>query len=250
MMAQKTINASEIETAIKSGKDVSYENVTIIGVLDLTSAREDLPNLPKLKKWNMGDNTIETTHGVNISFINCTFDNAVYAYFHDDKIKWTDGNSYYTFVAHFDDDVIFKNCTFEDRAWFKYSEFDGNADFSGTSFFESNTFKYAEFSQKANFANTNFEDDNSFKYSNFSTFVSFENAVFDEEAVFKYAEFEKGVSFENAKFKDDLNFKYVDIDGEYIDKNMTVRGYVNTKYANIEGRDSYKKKRKKNKKKG
>ena len=38
----------------------------------------------------------------SISFINCTFEDNVYAYYHDE-------DSEYTFVANFENDVIFSN---------------------------------------------------------------------------------------------------------------------------------------------
>jgi len=230
--AQTKVNAREIEKRIKAGEDVSYKNVTITGVLDMTPMREALPDLPKKKKWNNNNNTIEDRLEGKVSFINCTFENHVYAYYNDDNIDHTDGDSHYTFVSHFEEEVIFKDCHFKRRAWFKYSKFDEKTDFSGTVFEDSSTFKYSQFDKEASFADTHFEEDNTFKYSEFDRHVSFENAIFEEDAIFKYTKFRKGTSFKNTTFKDDLDFKYTEFRGPFDDENMTVRGRMDTKYTN------------------
>lgn len=237
--AQQTIDALDIEQKIKSGKDVSYENVSIQGILDLTTAREESGKIKK-KIWSY-DNTIEHTLDGDISFVNCIFEDHVYAYLNDKNVEFTDGNSNYTFVANFDGKVTFKNCTFKKRGWFKYSEFDQDSDFSGTSFEGSSTFKYAQFPEKVSFANTQYLDDSTFKYTEFSEFVSFENALFKEDAIFKYTKFEEGVSFNNTRFEDDLDLKYTDIDGEYLNDNMVVEGSMDTKYTKINGQKITKK---------
>lgn len=235
--AQKTINASDIVTAMKDGQDVSYENVTIVGVLDMTSAKEELPDLPRKKMWG-GDN-IESKLRGDISFINCTFEDHVYAYFNDKDIDHTDGDSEYTFIVNFKGDVKFQDCNFQKRAWFKYSEFYEDSDFSGTRFEGSSTFKYSEFPEKTSFANTVFEDDNTFKYTQFSEFVSFENAQFHEDAIFKYTKFKDGVSMKNTTFQDDLDFKYTEIRGNFDDENMVVDGKMNTKYFSYKGKKGW-----------
>lgn len=235
--AQSSVDANEIERALKSGKDVTYENVKIMGVLDLTSMKEELPSLPKRNKFSNGDNTIETTIEGDITFINCVFEDDFYAYFHDQGLDYTDGNSYYTFVAHFDGKVTIKNCDFKERAWFKYSDFDDDSDFSGSKFGGSTTFKYAKFEKDASFESSIFEDESTFKYSEFSEHVSFANSIFHEDAIFKYTKFKEGTSFENTVFKDDLDFKYTKIRGPFEDGNMVVRGKMNTKYTKVNGKE-------------
>ena len=129
LVAQKTVDAKDIMSAIKNGKDVSYENVTITGTLDLTFMDEKAPELPKKRKWykNNGSNSIEEQIEVKVSFVNCVFDDNVFAYIHDE-------DSEYTFIANFEDDVAFTNCTFKGNALFKYSDFERDADFSGSTF--------------------------------------------------------------------------------------------------------------------
>lgn len=208
-VAQQKVNASQIMQDIKSERDISYENVTIIGDLDFTYMEEKMDELPSKNRWG-NDNEIEEMIEVNVSFKDCTFTGNVLAYIHHEK-------SGYTFTASFDRNVVFKNCTFEEDAMFKYSEFDGVADFSGSVFTRKSTFKYAEFDRKAYFSNT----------------------TFDDESIFKYTEFDKGVTFNNAKFRDMWNIKYLKVKGDFDIAGIAVdRGAINSKYTEING-DSF-----------
>ena len=57
-IAQTTVKAEDIMRDIKNGKDVSYENVTITGVLDMTFMEDKLPDLPKKRRWYNGSNAV------------------------------------------------------------------------------------------------------------------------------------------------------------------------------------------------
>jgi len=209
LFAQQKIKASDILNDMKKGKTISYENVTITGILDMTYMDDKLPNLPRKHKWykNGSSNSIEEKIESKILFVNCVFEDDVLAYIHDE-------DSGYTFIADFENDVRFKNCQFKRNAMFKYSDFEGNADFSGSKFAESNTFKYTKFENK----------------------VSFANAIFEETANFKYTKFKKGVSFKNTRFEEDLNFKYTKVRGDFNIDGMKVAHEVNSKYTDINGK--------------
>ena len=209
LSAQKTVNASDILNDIKQGKNVSYENVTIKGSLDMTYMDDKLPELPKRNKWfnNSGSNTVKETIEGSVSFVNCVFEDNVFAYIHDEDSK-------YTFVANFENDVKFENCIFKENALFKYSEFEGNTSFKGSEFKESSTFKYAKFDTKANFAST----------------------TFYEDATFKYTKFKNGVSFNNARFEENLNIKYTKVNGDFNITGMKVSYDIDSKYTNINGK--------------
>ena len=207
--AQQTVKASDILKDLKKGKNITYKDVTITGVLDMTYMDEKLPDLPRKKRWwkNNGSNVVKETIDSKISFINCTFKDDVLAYIHDESTG-------YTFTASFDDDVRFKNCQFKRDAMFKYSDFEGNVDFSDSKFEENTTFKYAKFDHRTSFANT----------------------VFKENAIFKYSEFNDGVSFKNARFEDDLNIKYTEVSGTFNIAGMKVANEINSKYTAINGK--------------
>ncbi|MGB1041763.1 MAG: pentapeptide repeat-containing protein [Tenacibaculum sp.] len=229
--AQKTIQASDIINDVKNGKKVEISNATINGVLDFTFMEEALPKLPKRKSWwnNGGSNTIEKQITNKISFTNCTFNDDVLAYIPHEK-------SGYTFIANFEDEVIFKSCIFEQKAMFKYSDFERNTDFSNTKFNNDSTFKYAKFDRAISFENTYFDEPATFKYADFKQFVSFEDSVFNESAIFKYTEFNDGVSFRNVKFEEDLNIKYTKVSGKFDISNMDVAYDIDSKYTKINGK--------------
>ncbi|CAM1364134.1 Pentapeptide repeat-containing protein [Tenacibaculum sediminilitoris] len=229
--AQKTVNASDIMRDVKDGKAIEISNATIKGVLDFTFMNEALPKLPKRKSWwnNGGTNTIEKQITDKVSFINCVFRDDVLAYIPDEK-------SGYTFVANFEDIVTFKDCTFEEKAMFKYSDFERNANFSNTKFKGDSTFKYAKFNRDITFQNTLFKEPATFKYAKFNRFVSFKNSVFNESAIFKYTEFKDGVSFRNVKFEEDLNIKYTKVSGEFDITGMEVAFDIDSKYTKINGK--------------
>ena len=209
IIAQQTVSASDIINDIKSGKTINYTNVTIIGDFDMTYMNEKLPDLPKKRKWykNGGSNSVEEQIESKISFTNCSFEDNVYAYFHDE-------DSGYTFIANFENDVAFTNCTFKREALFKYSDFERSADFKGSKFNMRSTFKYAKFHENVSFAGTNF----------------------NEDAIFKYSHFKKGVSFNNAVFEDNLDIKYTKIRGDFDTTNMSVSNNIDSKYTNINGK--------------
>ena len=207
--AQNSVSADKIMEDVREGKDITYQNVTIVGDLDFTYMAEKMPDLPKKSRWwnNGSGNTVEESIDVSVSFINCTFEDDVLAYIHDDP-------SGYTFTADFDKDVVFKNCEFKRNAMFKYSDFDGRADFSGTKFQRNSTFKYAEFDEMADFSGT----------------------FFDDDATFKYAQFDEGASFKNAVFEESWNIKYMKARGEFDIAGLDVRDDIDAKYTKINGR--------------
>lgn len=230
--AQKRVQASDIINDIKRGKTISYKNATIVGILDFTFMDDKIDKLPKRRRswWkNNGSNIVKELIKNKISFVNCTFEDSVFAYLHDE-------DSRYTFVANFDSDVIFRNCTFKEKALFKYSHFSKTADFSYTKFNEESTFKWAKFKNQSSFSNTTFKDYSTFKYAEFSKKISFAKAVFNESATFKYAKFKNGVSFNKTRFDQDLDMKYTKVYGDFDITDMHVEYRINSKYTKINGK--------------
>lgn len=230
---QSTVNASKIMEDIKAGKDISYNNATIVGVLDFTFMDDAMEKLPKKRKrswWgNNYSNTVDKTIDVSVSFTNCTFKDDVLAYIPDE-------DSGYTFTADFDENAIFKNCKFEGKAMFKYSDFRENSDFSRSIFKDDTTFKYAKFYKDNNFENVKFEETSTFKYAEFARGANFSNSVFEDSAMFKYTKFRNGVSFKNTAFEEDLNIKYMNVNGDFNITGMKVAYDIDSKYTKINGR--------------
>ena len=233
IVAQTKINASDIMKDIKSGKDITYKNATIVGELDFTFMDEQLKKLPKRKKsswWNKNsDNKVKKQISTKISFENCTFEDNVFAYIHDEDTG-------YTFVANFEDVAIFNKCVFKEMAMFKYSHFSNQADFTDSKFNGDTTFKYADFKKDISFSNAVFREGSTFKYTIFNRKVNFSNAVFKESATFKYAKFKDGVSLNKTRFEEDLDFKYTKVNGDFDIAGMHVEYDIDSKYTNINGK--------------
>ena len=234
--AQQKVAASDIMQDIRDGKKVSHKNTTIVGTLDFTFLEEAIEKLPKTKKnswfnWisNNSSNVINKNIETRISFVNCTFKGNVLAYIPDE-------DSGYTFTASFDEEVLFKDCTFERKAMFKYSKFEKNTDFSGSKFEEDSTFKYAKFDRDGNFYNTAFNEVSTFKYARFKNHVNFSNSTFKDTAIFKYTKFLEGVSFKNTNFEEDLDIKYANVSGDFDISGMKVAYDIDSKYTKINGK--------------
>ena len=204
-IAQSRIPAGEILKQINAGKDVSYSGVEIEGDLDLTDL-DNRRNKLSTSSWFSGNDLYESTVEGSVTFVNCTFLGNVIAYYHREGKDAT-------YVAHFDDDVAFKNCTFKRASEFKYSEFSGRANFSGSTFNREANFKYAEFSEGPAFANARFNDDANFKYAEFPRGTSFQRATFSQLANFKYSKFRTPLNIEGVAFKGSEDFKYTKVDG-------------------------------------
>lgn len=204
--AQKSIKASDIIRQINDGQAVMYKNLEIEGELDFTNLKNRSLSTTSFGFFNIGNETYESTVEVSLVFVNCTFLDDVIAYYH---VEHDDD----TFIAHFEEDVVFQNCTFKRKSEFKYSEFEEKADFGGSTFNREANFKYAEFSGTPMFANVNFRDDANFKYAEFPRGVNFESAVFEQLANFKYTKFRTPLNIKNVSFKGEEDFKYTRVDG-------------------------------------
>ncbi|WPP50854.1 pentapeptide repeat-containing protein [Catalinimonas niigatensis] len=223
--AQKTVRAEDIIAQINRGEVVDYENVKVSGVLDLTNL-ENQTSKRKGDGWFGSNKQYESTVENSIRFIKCTFLDDVLAYYNEDDD---------TYIAHFEEDVLFEQCVFERASEFKYSDFEEKASFARTVFNREANFKYAEFADGPDFSGSIFEEDANFKYADFSDQPQYADVVFEEEANFKYAKFPDGVSFESAVFNDLANFKYTKFSSPLNINNVSFNGGEDFKYTEIDG---------------
>lgn len=207
VFAQQIVRAQDIMKEISEGRSISHKNVTIEGYLDFTDLKNRRRTQSSFDLFGKGNEQYESTVEGSITFINCTFADGVIAYYHVESENDT-------FIAHFEEDVIFQNCTFKRKSEFKYSEFEEKADFSGSIFNREANFKYAEFSDTPNFAKANFRDDANFKYAEFPQGVSFESATFMQLANFKYTKFRTPLNIKNVAFRGEEDFKYTRVNGQ------------------------------------
>ncbi|GAA4426041.1 hypothetical protein GCM10023188_07660 [Pontibacter saemangeumensis] len=232
--AQAKVDASEIIKKLNRGEAVSYKNTVITGNLDMTQLQNK-----KLKKGGDGD-TREyiSTVTAPVTFVNCTFQGDVLAYFNpgDDGSGIFSSGPNEVYNTNFERDVLFEDCAFQQKSAFKYSEFKAGASFVGSRFSEEALFKYSEFSKNVNFSNVRFEEEANFKYVAFPKNVSFAGATFMEEANFKYAKFQEGVNFRNAVFDGTANFKYAKISDSFNIRGADFRGGEDFKYTKLNNR--------------
>ena len=229
-VANAQVKGTDIIKQIDNGEDITYNNVEIIGVLDFNSIED--------KVIEKGDSRNSTTRYISnikskIKFENCTFKGEVIAYIPDDD-NWNRNNEIY--IANFLEDVIFKDCVFEEEANFKYTEFSDVADFSGTEFEELAFFKYSEFPEEPNFSNVTFNGEAFFKYTEFPRGANFSGAKFEREANFKYTEFPGGVNFQEAEFYRLANFKYAKFYEPFNLEKAEFNDDVDLKYAKVDGK--------------
>ncbi len=236
VLAQKEVSAKTIFEQIDKRQTADYQNVTIVGDLDLT----ELSNKKLIKKMKNDYEEYKSTVEVSLSFKNCVFrgDFIAYKNIEDGKnkkignvnINWNgDGTTYTT---DFEKSVVFENCTFEQKSEFKYSDFAEKASFGGTKFAQSANFKYADFKQEVIFAKCDFNEYANFKYSNFKHDADFYDVHFNNYADFKYTNFGDRVTFKSSIFKNHADFKYTDFkeDGNF--DNTKFSGGSDFKYSN------------------
>lgn len=208
--AQTTVRvlASDIIRQINEGRPVEYNNVEIEGELDLTNLENRRQKRSSSGLFDFGNNDLfESNVEVAVRFTNCTFLGDVLAYYHLERRNET-------YIAHFEKNAVFKNCTFRRASEFKYSEFNDAVSFEGSTFNEEANFKYAEFSTGPLFRNVRFDRGADFKYTEFPRETSFEKASFRGLANFKYAKFRTPLNLTGTFFQGREDFKYTKVDGQ------------------------------------
>lgn len=227
-MAQSRVDAKDILKGIDEGKAISYRNAEIVGDLDLTSIQDKEADNNNRRSRNSTE--VFWYHVRSpLTFVDCTFNGDVVAYFHDERKNETHN-------AVFHDDVSFQGCEFQGKSAFKYSKFFEGADFSKTTYRKEALFKYAEFSTEVSFAGSHFAEVANFKYTEFPRKADFANAKFTDVAIFKYTEFPRGVSFKNSIFQGDADFKYTEFSEPFDFDGTEFQDSVDFKYTKLEGK--------------
>ncbi len=173
-IAQQVITAHEIIAQLESKEPVYYDNIQILGDLDLQS----LPSGQVSSTFAITNSTI-----INASFAGITFTG----------------------------DAVFWGSTFV-NASFEKASFVGQADFANSSF-ANGSFSSASFAQPAFFSGAVFMDNISFVDSQFAKDAFFSGALFMANANFNYSNFESYSYFPAALFLGDAIFSDVDFSG-------------------------------------
>lgn len=227
-IAQSRVDAKDILKSIDEGKTVEYRDVKIVGDLDLTALMDRTPDKDNKRSRN-STNTFWYHVRSSLKFIDCTFEDDMIAYYHDDRKNETHN-------AVFHADAIFTGCRFQGKSAFKYCKFHEEADFSKTTYRKEALFKYTKFDNEISFADSTFANDANFKYTEFPKNVDFSGVEFEDLANFKYTEFPRGVSFKNAVFQGDANFKYTKFSEPFDFEGTDFEDSVDFKYTKLDGK--------------
>ena len=221
VLAEETrrVNASEILENITRGVPVEINNNSIIiGDLDVSVIRDDLDpiKIDGIKKW-----IVKSPISIEDSTI-------------QGKVNFN--------PIYFNENVVFKNVTFEDEADFWYASFNKTAEFSKSTFKDKADFKNATFNKyaafdfvtfdDATFCNALFVEKANFHNSNFNDFAYFFNATFNNSAGFQWATFNDAVIFKHATFNCYATFMDATFNKAYFDfaKFNETANFINTEF--------------------
>lgn len=233
----KEIHSSEILNKIEKGEPIEYNQVIIVGDIDIrnlelpkTSLKRTGPqlgmNLPeKMKVVGSQINLTNSTFLGNVNFDNSFFDN---------KVNFQG--------CTFKKDVSFRGAAFLANAYFNRVTFYGpeldGIDFSGTVFNNNVFFENSKFLEEVNFSGsmthyikfrkTKFSKDTYFLLTTFNGLVDFEEAAFlgktnhfssasfRDSALFTIAKFMGIVTFDYAEFRNEVWFTGTEFGGEFL----------------------------------
>ena len=201
-----TVNASEILDRAGRGKPLEYDNVVVVGDL----------NLGDLDDKSLGTvHFNKTTFQGSVSFVGINFSgdaNFRGATFGDganfNDAVFNGGTANFR-EAKFSGDANFREAKFNgSTANFYDATFNGSADFYGATFNGGTAnFCDATFGDGANFNDATFGDGANFKNATFSgDAINFKNATFSGYAEFSEAQFNGSADFYGAKFNGSANF--------------------------------------------
>jgi uncharacterized protein YjbI with pentapeptide repeats len=240
------INVREIITKIKKNEAVNYENVSIIGDLNLVEL--DLPINENGKKIvgspiKIINSAFQGNLDLKKSIITVDFTNTIFT---------KDANFYRTEFKGYPEatkkesstmDYLIEKTILVDS--FRRNVGQRYVSFFGVWFFGNTDFTDAKFSDCVDFSDVLFMEKVDFQYAQFNESTRFMDAIFDKEASFSDATFIKDINFSEAKFKSvafsgakfsgDADFQNVDF-GEkaFINNNATFFGIANFSEAKFE----------------
>lgn len=190
-------NHKNLENQLREGKDVFIENETFVDVVDFTA----------ILRLNMVSEVLQQTRYVSsITFKNCVFEKSVLG-FSTNK----EGGKSSTF---FQGNLSFIGCTFKDAINFRACTILGKTLFSGSMFEKSANFEECTFFQQANFNRCIFHGELRSQNANFMQQANFLDAEFDVVSSFQGTTFNSTAQFSNTKFYGYADFSLVNWNGD------------------------------------
>ncbi len=162
---------------IKSGKNVSFQNVTFEEEIDFTQFEKNL----------ISEGVYQVRIESSITFQDCIFKGKVRTYQKDENQNIV--------LTSFQSNLTFIGCIFHEEAVFRASSILGRTDFTKSLFLSTANFEECTFFQNAYFRASAFHEE-----------LRFQNAVFFQKANFLNAEFDQTASFQASTFNSEAQF--------------------------------------------
>jgi uncharacterized protein YjbI with pentapeptide repeats len=183
--AQIAVQAGEIIAKAQNNQPIEYDNITIVGYLDLSKLNP--PAVPN-----------------RISIINSTILNASF-----DEVTFDKESTFWGTAFR---NASFNKTTFLAQADFSNATF-GHASFMGAAFNQPVFFDNAEFLENVTFVDSLFKKDASFNKARFFGDANLNYTSFDYYAYFSGAQFLKNAYFSDAAFQGPLDFSVANFTG-------------------------------------
>jgi hypothetical protein len=181
------VGASQIVTEIEANQAVSYDNVFVLGNLDLSKLTGPVRQ------------SVEITNSI------------------------IQGPANFERVT-FGDLMDFHGTTFQGNASFAKARFQGDANFGSTRFFGNTDFRFARFDSAVSFSLARFDGVVSFANSQFDGNAVFEGSNFDTDAKFDLVQFSRPVTFRGAIFSGDASITNSQFSGTTIFMDSNFKG--------------------------
>ena len=205
----RVVQAEEILEKIELGQPVEYDNVIVVGDLNLSGL--NLTRVPMQPLYpGSPDYGILVTSPIII--INSVIDGSVYmngTVFQD--IAVFEGTRFkgpaFLILSRFNEITRFSDAQFKETANFWMAQFNQTADFSEAQFNQITRFTDMQFKKTANFENAQFKDIGYFLEARFNQTADFSGAQFNQTADFSGAQFDQTADFTGAQFIGTVEFR-------------------------------------------
>jgi uncharacterized protein YjbI with pentapeptide repeats len=257
---QQEVPAGEIVSKVKAGINASYDNVSVIGDIDLRNIEAE-ERLQITNSHLAGVNLAGSSFAKSVDFSESTFSSDVdlsraklsnYAGFAGASFEknasfeetefpesdFTDASllGYSDFTSAVFGDYASFNGALLSNATFNESQFEGVADFCYSVFDSRGEFFKSSFSDVALFKNVEFTGGARFELVSFSDIAAFTSAEFGDRAVFISSRFRAPTHFGTANFSADAVFQLAQFDNlaHFIGSNFSGDlNLMSSKIANI-----------------
>ena len=215
----RVIQAEEILKKIEQGQPVEYDNVVVVGDLNLSGL--DLSRVA-VKQSNLEKSIGLPDYGVVVTSPISISNSLIKGTLSLNKTVFQDLTYFYG--TRFEGPVFLIGSMFSHNANFMLAEFNQSANFLSAQFNEDVYFWGAKFNQTARFWNAQFNQTVSFLSAQLNQTADFQSVQFEQEAYFDYTNF-LDVFFDYSQFSEDVFFNNAQIAG-----NLSL---FNTKYNTL-----------------